>query len=88
MRDFVAGAIWFDVALLLGFVTHVLTSERKERKVTMRLVAPQRPQRDRIQASELHEMDRKIAVARLKDELAPKVRWWKLKRTVARLLGR
>lgn len=52
--------------------------------MTMRLVSPEMPQRDRIQAQELHALDRKIAVARLKDELAPRVRRWKIKRAIVR----
>lgn len=51
----------------------------------LRVVPEQRPQRARICASELHALDRKLAVLRLKEELAPKIRWWRLKRAWARL---
>lgn len=44
------------------------------------------PQRDRIEMSEWHELERRLAVSRLKDELAPRVRRWKLKRALRRMV--
>ena len=52
----------------------------------LRLAPRPYQQRDRIQASEWHELERRLAVARLKDELAPRVRRWKLKRTLRRMV--
>ena len=86
MRDVVAGVIWFDVALLAGLVATVVTSERKEKGMTLRLAPRPYPQRDRIEASEWHAMDRRLAVARLRDELEPRVRRWKLKRALRRMV--
>ena len=88
MRDFIAGVIWFDAALLLGLVATVVTSERKEKPpvTALRLQPRPYPQRDRIEMSEWHELERRLAVARLKDELAPRVRRWKLKRTLRRMV--
>jgi hypothetical protein len=53
--------------------------------MTLHVVKP--TQHQRISASELHALDRKVAVARLKQDLAPRMRWWRIKRSVARLLG-
>ena len=53
--------------------------------MTMHLVVPKQTARDRIEAAEWHALDRRLAVARLKEDLAPRVRWWKVKRAWRRL---
>lgn len=56
--------------------------------MTIRIAPPKHPQHDRISQAELHALDRRLAVMRLKDQLFPVVgrlrRWRRLQR---RLLG-
>jgi hypothetical protein len=54
--------------------------------VTIRLIVPQQGARQRIQTAEMYALDRKLAVARLKEELAPRVKWWRVKRLLRRWL--
>ena len=53
----------------------------------MHLVVPKQTARDRIEAAEWHALDRRLAVARLKEELTPRVNRWKLKRLIQKWMG-
>ena len=53
--------------------------------MAMHLVVPKQTARDRIEAAEWHALDRRLAVARLKEELTPRVNRWKLKRLLVHL---
>ena len=55
--------------------------------MTMHLVVPKQTARDRIEAAEWHALDRRLAVTRLKEELAPRVKRWRIKRWLRRLVG-
>ena len=55
--------------------------------MTMHLVVPKQTARDRIEAAEWHALDRRLAVARLKEELTPRVKRWKLKRLIQKWMG-
>ena len=76
MNDFSLWALYYNVTLLFGFVATVILSPRKSMQ-----------RRDRIEAAEWHALERRLAVARLKDELAPRVARWRRWRWLRRLLG-
>jgi len=55
--------------------------------MTMHLVTPKTTARERIEAAEWHALDRRLAVARLKEELTPRVKRWRVKRWLRRMVG-
>ncbi len=55
--------------------------------MTTRLVSGD-SQHNRICRAEQYALDRKLAVARLKDELAPRIKKWRRWRWLRRMLGR
>jgi hypothetical protein len=75
-HELIRWAIYFNVVLFYAFLATVVLSPKKFRT------------RDRLTQAELHELDRRIAVARLRDELAPRIARWRRWRWVRRVFGR